>query len=78
MLNGGIRGIIEGLRYEARTSSWAFYGILYAGVFGFFTTTGIAVMSIYGPWEGAEEARNNRRAPRGPLIGPDAIGRRAS
>lgn len=63
----GIGGLIEGFRYEGRTSSWAFYGLLYAGIFFTTTTIGIAATAVYGPWEGAEEARNNKRPPRKPI-----------
>ena len=63
----GVRGIISFLQSEARASSWAFCGILYAGIFGLMTTTGIAATAVLGPWEGAEERRNNRREARKPL-----------
>jgi len=62
----GVGGLLEGARYEMRTSSWAFYGLVYAGIFGFFTTAGFAAMAIYGPWEGAEERRKKTRPYRPP------------
>lgn len=48
-------------RKEIATSDWTYYGFMYAGIFGTFSSVGILAAYIIGPSELAEERRKNRR-----------------
>jgi len=56
-----IQAMVRAWRADAQTSDWTYYGLLYAGIFGAFTTVGIAAAWTIGPSELAEERRKKTR-----------------